>query len=109
MNLVMATAAAEIVFPHISKDPKVCSGRPCVEGTRVRVVDVVFAYEQGRSPVELQNYFDTRPLTLGEIHAALAYYNDHKTEIEADIAADERLTAEGLAKEAESLKHRSGQ
>ena len=56
----MATATAEIVFPHISKDPTVCSGRPCVDGTRVRVV----------------------------IHAALAYYNDHKDEIEADLAAD---------------------
>ena len=29
----MATAA-KTVYPHISKDPEVCSGRACVEGTR---------------------------------------------------------------------------
>ena len=68
-------------------------------------MDVVAAHEQGVSPVELQDYFDTRPLTLGEIHAALAYYNDHKGEIEADFAEAERVAVEGAASEAE-LKRR---
>ena len=77
----MATAA-KTVFPHITTDPDVCHGAPCVAGTRVRVMDVVAAHEGGISPAELQDYFATRPLTLGEIHAALAYYNDHKDEIQ---------------------------
>ena len=85
-----------------------CHGRPCIAGTRVRVLDVVAAHEQGVSPAELQDYFGTRPLTLAEIYAALAYYNDHKDEIEADFAEDERLAAEGMAREAELRKHRSG-
>ncbi len=70
-------------------------------------MDVVAAHEQGVSPDELQDYFTTRPLTLAEIYAALAYYNDHKDEIEADFAEHERVVAEGIAGEAE-LKRRSG-
>jgi uncharacterized protein (DUF433 family) len=102
----MATGS-NTVFPHIATDPQVCSGRPCIAGTRIRVMDLVAAHEQGLSPAELQNHFDTRPLTLGEIHAALAYYNDHKDEVEADFAEDERLAAEGMAREAELRRHRA--
>jgi uncharacterized protein (DUF433 family) len=104
----MATAAARTVFPHITADPEVCHGRPCISGTRVRVMDVVAAHEQGVSPEELQDHFATRRLTLAEIYAALAYYNDHKNEVEADFAEDERLAAEGVAREAARRKHRSG-
>jgi uncharacterized protein (DUF433 family) len=104
----MATAAARTVFPHITTDPEVCHGRPCIAGTRVRVMDIVAVHEQGVSPVELQDYFATRPLTLAEVYAALAYYNDHKDEIEADFAEAERVAAEGLADEAER-ERRSGQ
>jgi uncharacterized protein (DUF433 family) len=103
----MATAAAKTVFPHITTDPEVCHGRPCIAGTRIRVMDIVAAHEQGVSPADMQDYFDTRPLTLGEIHAALAYYNDHRDEVEADFAEDARSTAEGMAKEAEFVKRRS--
>ena len=100
MTLTMATAA-KTVFPHITTDAEVCHGRPCIAGTRIRVMDVVAAHEQGVSPAELQDYFASRPLTLAEIYAALAYYNDHKDEIEADFAEAERVAAEGAAKEAE--------
>ena len=102
----MATAA-KTVFPHITTDPEVCHGRPCIAGTRVRVMDIVAAHEQGTGPAELQDYFATRPLTLAEIYAALAYYNDHKNEVEADFAEAERVAVEGAASEAE-LKRRSG-
>jgi uncharacterized protein (DUF433 family) len=104
----MATAAAKTEFPHITVSPDVCHGRPCIAGTRVRVMDVVAAHEQGVSPVELQSYFDTRTLTLAEVYAALAYYNDHKGEVEADFAEDERLAAEGLAREEALRDRRSG-
>jgi uncharacterized protein (DUF433 family) len=102
----MATAA-KTVFPHITTDPDVMSGRPCIAGTRIRVMDVVAAYEEGVSLTDLQNYFSTRPLTLGEIHAALSYYNDHKEEIEAHFAEHERVYQEGLAWQAEFLKKQS--
>jgi hypothetical protein len=34
------------------------------------------------------------PLTLAQIHAALAYYYDHKDEIEASFAEDEKVEDE---------------
>jgi hypothetical protein len=70
-------------------------------------MDVVAAHEQGVSPAELQDYFASRPLTLAEIYAALAYYNDHKDEIEADFAEAGRVATEGAAREAE-LERRPG-
>jgi len=97
----MATAAATTPFPHITTDAQVCHGRACIAGTRIRVMDIVAAHEQGVSPTELQDYFATRALTLAEIYAALAYYNDHKHEIEADFAEAERVAVEGAAREAE--------
>jgi uncharacterized protein (DUF433 family) len=99
-------APAKTIFPHITADPDVCHGRPCIGGTRVRVMDIVAAHEQGMTPADLQHHFASRPLTLAEIYAALAYYNDHKDEVEADFAEDERLGAEGIARQAEIGRHR---
>lgn len=48
----MATVA-KTVYPHITKDPGVCSGRPCIEGTRVRVVDILALHEAGHVPYAL--------------------------------------------------------
>ena len=97
----MATATAKTEFPHITTDPDVCHGRPCIAGTRVRVMDIVAVQEQGISPEELQNYFATRRLTLAEIYAALAYYNDHKDEVEADFAEAERMAVGATGSKAE--------
>ena len=70
-------------------------------------MDIVAAHEQGVAPAEMQGYFATRPLTLAEIYAALAYYNDHKDEVEADFAEAERVAVEGATSESE-LRGRPG-
>ena len=41
----MATVAT--VYPHIAKDPRVCSGLACVAGNRVRVMDIVALRDEG--------------------------------------------------------------
>ena len=85
----MATAA-KTVYPHISKDPRVCSGRPCVEGTRVRVVDILALHEDGLGPEQIVKEFPT----LGgpaDVYAAPLYYHDHKSEIDADLHEDQVL------------------
>jgi len=78
-------------YPHISVESQVMSGRPCVEGTRVRVMDIVGAHRAGVAEEQLREYFSSRTLTLSEIHAALAYYYDHQDEIDAALAEDEKL------------------
>ncbi len=57
---------------------------PIIAGTNMKVIELVLektAY--GWSPEELQ--FQHPYLTLGQIHSALAYYWDHKTELDNDI------------------------
>src|SRR5215216_4755176 len=59
-------------------------GLPLIEGTTMKVIELVLetaAY--GWSPDELQ--FQHPYLTLGQIHSALAYYWDHKEELDRDI------------------------
>lgn len=72
---------------HIESTPEVCGGRPRVAGTRIRVQDVYVWHElQGRSPDDIVASFPS--LTLGDVHAALAYYFDHRDEIASHIRAD---------------------
>jgi len=87
MSLVMAATAAKIVYPHITKDPAVCSGRPCLQGTRVRVVDVVALHESGLRPEQIVEEF-TSLSGVEDVYAALLYYHDHMSEIEADVRED---------------------
>jgi uncharacterized protein (DUF433 family) len=100
--MTMATAPAT-AYPHIAKTPGVCGGKPCVAGTRVRVMDIVVLHQRGLAPEAMLNHYSSRPLTLAEVHAALLYYYDHKDEIEAAFAEDERDEAEHETKRAQHL------
>ena len=58
---------------------------PLIAGTTMKVIELVLeqtAY--GWSPEEL--HFQHPYLSLGQIHSALAYYWDHKEELDQDIA-----------------------
>lgn len=81
-------------YPHITSDPAVLEGRPCISGTQIRVTDVAAALEEGKAAVELPEYFRGTPLRLsmGEIYAALAYYSDNQVEL-ARVQAADRVVA----------------
>ncbi len=56
------------VYPHIRKVEGICAGRPCIDGTRVRVLDIVFLQKEGYTPEQmLEQYPD---LNLAQVHAA---------------------------------------
>ena len=76
---------------HISKTPGVCGGKACIAGHRIRVMDVVIQYERvGLSPAQIVK--DVFPsITLADVHAAIAYYLDHREEIEADFRHEEEV------------------
>jgi uncharacterized protein (DUF433 family) len=77
---------------HISKTPGVCGGKACIAGHRIRVMDIVVMYERwGFSPDQIADQYPG--ITLGDVHAALAYYFDHPAEIAAEFAR-EAATAE---------------
>jgi hypothetical protein len=70
---------------------------------RIKVEQVVIWHErQGMAPAEI---VATWPhLTLADIHAALAYYHDHREEIEGDLADGDRLFDELKAKQPSALE-----
>jgi uncharacterized protein (DUF433 family) len=78
------------LYQHVTKDPRVCGGKPCIAGHRIRVQDIASDYEHaGLSPDDI---CDAHPgLTLGQVHAALAYFFDHRDEITAEIEADRQF------------------
>jgi uncharacterized protein (DUF433 family) len=90
-----------IAYPYISTRPDVMSGRPCIAGTRVRVMDIVAARQAGVPDDQLLEYFSSRSLTRSELHAALAYYYDHQDEIDAALAEDAELGRQAERKQAQ--------
>ena len=69
---------------HIVVEPDVLGGEPHIAGHRIAVSHIaIWIIYQNESPRELAKEFN---LTLGEIYAALAYYYDHKDEVDRTIA-----------------------
>lgn len=67
----------------ITTNPDVRGGRPCIAGTGLRVTDVVMAtIFHERSPGEIASDYE---ISLAEVYAALAYYYQHKPELNVDI------------------------
>jgi len=82
------TTLAKVTHPHIVKEPEYCGGKAALANTRVRVMNVVFLHKRGKTEAEiLETYPD---LNRAQVYAALAYYYDHKDEIETELReADE--------------------
>ena len=69
------------IAPHISLDGR---GIAYVEGTRTKVLTVVQNKRAARNtPEQLQAAMPH--LTLAQVYAALAYYHDHKVEVDRQI------------------------
>lgn len=82
----------------ISRDTDLHYGSPCIDGTRVRVADVVVERRFGKkAPEDIADKYD---LTPAQVFCALAYYHERRDGIDAEIEYesrfDERWKAEGL-------------
>ena len=64
-----------------------------IDDTRIRVLDIVQLQQEGRKPEEMLDVFAV-PLTLAQVHAALASYHDHPQEFEAAARESEAWEAE---------------
>ena len=74
---------------HIVSDPDTCFGKPRIAGTRFSVKDVVaYHYFQGY-PVEV--IASDWKLPIAGVYAALAYYHDHKAQIDHAFEEDEKF------------------
>ena len=89
---VRTTRHIDVVGSHIVSSPGVLGGKPRIKDHRISVQDIAIWHERlGKSADEIATEY---ALTLGQVHAALAYYFDHREEIDASIAADASLVQE---------------
>lgn len=85
----------------IYRDPKIRGGRPCIVGTGLRVMDIVMEQQHGeRDPEKIAAQYR---IPISEVYAALAFYHEHKEEIDRDIREDDeyirRVKAETLGRQ----------
>ncbi len=92
MSTVSSPAVSPVSHDHIVLTPGTCGGKARIEGTRIRVQDIMIWHERlGRSAEEIVR--DYPQLSLAQVYAALAYYYDHRAMIDEQLAADEQTVA----------------
>lgn len=75
--------ATKTLDQHIEITPGIAGGKPRIAGHRITVQNIVIWHERmGKSADEIAAEYD---LTLADIYAALAYYFDHRSEIDRSI------------------------
>ncbi len=86
-----------VITEYIGVRPGYCGGEPHILGHRIKVRHVAVWHEQmGMTPTEIAATYPT--ITLAQVHAALAYYYDHRDEIRAAIEDEHRFVEELKAK-----------
>jgi len=91
----MSTDSADIVVHSIDlivSNPKIRGGRPVLSGTSLRVLDIaVQKVFHRQTPDEIAQHFQ---ISLPHVYAALAYYYQHKPEIDTDIREQDKVARE---------------
>lgn len=76
---------------HVELRQGIRGERAFIAGHRVRVQDVVLWNEEGFTADEIVTRVPS--ITLADVHAALAYYYDHRAEIDRQIEEDESFAS----------------
>jgi uncharacterized protein (DUF433 family) len=72
---------------YIESTGGVRGGKPCISGRRITVADVATWYlRMGYSPEEIASNYN---VPLASVHAAMAYYYDHREEIDRQSKEDD--------------------
>lgn len=87
-STVQPSEPARSLDAYIVTTPDALGGRPRIAGTRISVAQIAMAYLRAEESVStLAEDYDLSP---AQIHAAMAYYFDHKAEIDRALDEDER-------------------
>jgi uncharacterized protein (DUF433 family) len=87
------SAAAGSLGEHIEVTPGVAGGKLRIAGHRITVMDIAIWHDRiGHSPYEIATEYG---LSLADVYAALAYYHDHRAEIDEQMRAGQEF-AEAL-------------
>lgn len=83
----------DVIREHIEIVEGAGGPKARIAGHRIRVQDVVIWHEKlGMSPDEIVHDYPT--ITMADVHAALAYYWDHRAEIERRISDDDAFVSQ---------------
>jgi uncharacterized protein (DUF433 family) len=77
---------------QIATNPRIRNGRPFIIGATLTVADVAIA--KVFMMMEAEEIADYYRLTLPQVYSALAYYYEHKADIDLDIEQRRRLAEE---------------
>ena len=78
--------SSTVLDRHIVITPGLAGGKPHIAGHRITVQNIVVWHEyMGKSADEISAEYD---LGLADVYAALAYYFDHRDDIEQSINDD---------------------
>lgn len=76
----------EAITLHIERNPNIRNGRPHLSGTRLTVADIVLMHLRlGQSLEEIAGKYN---LPLAAVYGAMAFYYDHRDEIDSSIEDD---------------------
>lgn len=106
LNQTLCSPSEEATFPviaeHIGVRAGYCGGEPHILGHRIKVRHVAVWHDRaGMSPADIVAAYPS--LSLAAVHSALAYYYDHREEIQAAIAAEDQFVEELKATAGPSL------
>lgn len=89
---------------HIEITPGIRSGKPRIAGRRITVADVATMYlRMGQSLEEIAGKYE---LSLASVYAAIAFYYDHREEIDQRTTEAEALAEAERAKTPSLLKEK---
>lgn len=87
--------AIDTAYRRIEVTPGIAGSKPRVAGHRITVQDIVIWHEfMGRSADDIATDYG---LALADVYSALAYYHEHRAEIDEGIRDSDRL-AEAMRK-----------
>ena len=96
--------ASKTLDEHIEITPETAGGKPRIRGRRITVQDIAIWHERlGQSADEIAAEYD---LSLADVYAALAYYFDHRAEIDRRIAEGNALVEALRERTPSKLPHR---
>ena len=87
---------------YIVSTPDVLGGKPRIEGHRIGVTHIkAWKLSRGMTEAEIAEAYD---LPLPAVYAAMAYYYEHKTEIDGQDTREAALVAEIASRHPSKLK-----
>jgi len=84
----MKRALRARTFPHfhVTTNKTICGGTPIIRGTRTSVANIAGFYLMGMTAEEIHR--ELPHLSLAQVFDALAFYLDHREEIDRELRKD---------------------